>query len=511
MPYVSYGPTGTPGIPIEAQSNPTSPVGGSLSQKQLETVYDRPPYEMIELFARHAEYVGFATMVKALGWGKGAATQLIGHYEKGFPDNFIQFGTVQTIATGAGATQVMNLSASSMYNTGVTIGGAARQASYVQPGDVLQLASDVQVQVVSKDITVTPHRVTVKPILTTVNLATALTANATAQLLYNLQAEGSGLPGTRMPQIFKYNNTFGIIKNAWSSSGTEMTNTLRFQPMPGRAGAIYLLIEAETLARHERHRSNLLLFGQQTNNLSETSTELGIDVPIQATQGLVSFAKTSGSTDTYTPGSFTLTTDLDGWAAYMQDQRASTTNTVWAWMGQTLYFEAENAFVNILQQNYAPLVNNVIPGFSSIGNDTTTNAMQSATRTNTINFSIMAVSKGGYNFLFKQLDDFNDITGAGQVGFGYKASGIIHPTGEVKDRFTTKAMPLIGYQYKELDGYSRDIVVGSFSGVGATGSFSQLTQIPNASNQFDVARAGILSEIAFHGCSANRIIWVEPA
>jgi hypothetical protein len=504
MPYTPA--TGT--RPEDLTPNNFSLLDGYGNQETYSTVYDRPPAEMINAFNRHVGYVGFGVWLKAMGFTRGCNTPTIGHYEFPWEKDLVEAGAITSAAGGAGNDLEFTLTAASMYDASTTVGGAARKASYVQVGDIIEMYDGVQARVTAKDVTTDPHTITITPLDSTVDMDSSFNINEPYFVVTNLHPEGSGLPPGRAPRTIKYSNTFGIVKAAFRSSGTELTNAVYFEPVPGAGqNTIMLKIKDDTLRRFEQDKDGLLLFGQQADNITVSVTEMGgVDVPIAGTEGLWSFANTSGTTDTYTAGSYT-TDDLNAVASIFEDERATNNPNLLSLDGAQIYEEREDAFTNVMANNLDHLLKNIIPQMSY---DSELEA-EMMNGTNSLSFGYYAVHKRGYTFHFKRLPAFNDVKGAGAAGYSYSATSIIMPYGTVRNQSPGAAYadsPIVGYEYKEQNGYSREFQIGEVGGVGVGGPFGA---VPYAANENDSMTTGMLAEIAPHFACGNSLVIQEPA
>lgn len=497
MPYIPA--LGT--RPEDLTPNNFSPVGTVSSQE--ENIYDRPIAEQTHVFARHAGYVGWAHMLRAMGTVSGHNLPTNGHYEEPWKDDLLTLGAVITPSGGAGTTAVYELTAASMYNTSVTVGGASRQASYVLPNDIVEFADGAQARVESKDVSVTPHRVTLKPILAATNLATSAALNTGYHLVTNLFGEGSGAPGTRQPRYVKYQNTFGIVKSAWGQTGSERTNVVYQEVLPGKNGGIYWRLSADAYRTQEKAIDGLLLFGQQADNLVDLDANgLNVDVNVTGTEGYIPFVKTGGTIVNPTAGAYS-TADLDAIATVLEDERSTQSNSVCGLTGSLIHQERENAMQEFFANDLTPFIDNMFTAYGK-GWDYNNTAKIDGRFDHTYDFGIQAIRKGGINFTFKKLSIFNDIKRAGAKAAGiptyeYPNVTIYQPIGEKVKTSTARMAPVVGYEYKESEGMSRHLVISQISGAG--------TRNGEVANEYDSSKEILVSEIAAHYCCANNTVY----
>lgn len=496
-----YNPTlGT--RPEDLAVNRFEPTGDYASSQQFKTLYDRPIAEQMYNLERHVNYTGFSSWLRFMGFEKGCENPSTGHYETPWKEDLVTVDTIVTAAGGAGNQMTISLPASAMYNNATTVSTVAQVASYPIVSDVIEFASGAQARVEEKITTTNPHRLVIKPLMSTVNLDAVVTASNSYAIMYNLHQEGSGLPGMRAPRFVKYQNTFGIIKTRWSATGSEVTNKIYFKTPSGNEGAIDVFVKEDFMRDHERARDGMLLFGQQVNNLSALNSHIGIDVSISGTEGFVPFAKTSGTIDTYTLGSYSLT-DLDAVAIILENERASESSNILAWDGPDVHRAREKALLDLLTNDLTPFVDRMVPGYS--GFDFNAIADSKAEYDKSFTFGIMAVRTSGFNFAFKKLPVFADIRNAGAAAYKYKNTSIYCPI-DMQVNSKGEKMPLVGYEYKTNNkGYNRNLQFGRRAGVGANGYFGEL----NASDEFDTMTEGLVSELALHASCGNKIVYQE--
>lgn len=481
---------------------------GVATENELYSVYQRPIAERIALMARHMSYVGFASFLKGMGFSDGSDTPTVGHYELPWQEDEIHVGTITTASTGAGTAVTFSVHADNMYDTGITSGGSARQASYALAGDIFELYDRTQVRVMSKDVTVNPHRLTVKPLDSAVDLVTALIAAESYGITHNLFAEASGLPASRSPRIMTYNNTFGLIKHACDISGHELTNAVYHETIVGDASSarqsIIVTMKHEDIIRYERSKSNLLLFGQQATGLNELVTETSMDTPINSTEGFVQFGLTSGLQDTYTVGSYALT-DFDVIADHLYDERAITSSNLVTLDGPTITTETENMLNTFFVNDLSPFINNLIDGYT----ETFKGLHQTLdTADATAGFGYSVVKKNGLLFHMKRLSEFNDIKVVGNTNYAYRNYRMVAPMGLTNDIRTSKSRPMCGYEYKALNNYSREDVMGNIVGAGVGGDNSPFGP---AVNPTDTYKRFQISHLAGHWATGNAIVMQIPA
>lgn len=511
MPY-----TPAPTLGEDARPNAIQPVatGGIAAQNELYTLYERPIPEQFDLFARHIQHTGFATMLRAMGFTRQTSTPTVGHFEEPWLHEKITVGSVDTAAVNPGDSAIIVLDSGDMYDTGATISSASRQASYPVVGDVVAITDTIQAQVTAKDTSVTPHKITLTPLDATDDISGATVAAADEYaILYNLWAEASGLPAGRVPRIIKYTNTLGVVKHSFGATGFELTNSVYHEVIPGQPGSrgqsIYVKIKRDDLIRFEHSKSNFLMFGQQVDNITATGTDtaLGTDVALQGTEGFITFARTNGFQDTYAVGSYDIT-NFDTAAAHLLDERAAATNDVMGWLGPDIFAEIENSFTNTLTQNLIYTVDRLVNGYKDYMNGQYHQQLTEDDTDATLSFGYNAIRKNGFNFHMKRLSEFHDTRRMGADSYEYKNWALWHPVSWTTDQLSGASRSTIGYEYKGLGNYSRESIFGHLPGAGVGGDN---TPYGRAVTEYDTMKYFLMSHCGFHGATGNALVVQRPA
>lgn len=499
--------------PADLGVNAFQPVGASgiVSEEEVYTLYQRPIPEQMWLFERHANYVGFATLLRMMGFGMMTSTPTVGHFENPWQHDLLHIGTVTTDATAAGESATCTLHADSHYDTGATVSTAARRATYPVVGDVIELFNGVQCYVASKTTSTTTHSVVLTPLKSTDDITGVIQAGDKFGIIYNLHAEASALPNGRAPRIVKYTNTLGVIKHTFGATGHELTNSVYHELIPGQSGtagqSIEVKIKADEIIRYEHAKSGLLLFGQQVTNLSTTNNLLGIDIPITGTEGFINFANTAGTSDTYTVGSYELA-DFDTAASILLNERSAAQNDIMGWLGPDIFTEVENSFTNALVNNLIYTVDRIVPGYSDYMNQQYHQGLTQNSTDAVLSFGYTAVRKNGFLFHLKRLSEFNDIRRLGGSDYDYRNWALWYPLSWTRDSLSGANRPSVGYEYKGLGRYTRENLFGSLPGAGVGADNSPYGKAVNA---YDAIQHYLISHIGFHGAVGNSIVVQKPA
>lgn len=479
-----------------------SAAGGAHSQQYFSQQDLYTPAEMVQVFERHSRSVGYRLMLKAYGFTRGASTPTVGHYEYPWYKDLVTVGSIVTPAGGAGADMVIALSADNMYDPGLDSGGSAIKASYPVVGDILAFPDGNRARVKSKNTATDPHQLTLTPLKAAVDLDSSVSAGESYAITDNAFGEGTGLPAGRTSRVMKYTNDFQILKEAAMTSGSEMTNQAYFEPIPGTQGSFVLRVKWETMQRFEDKCDGALLLGSSIDNVTDASTQMGIDVTVKGTEGLYDFARLNGYTINYTVGSLT-TADFDTIARTYELERIGV-KEIAGWQGIDYYQEQENALQALLNGD---LTANIASSRFAFNMDPNDENQLVDSGDFAMNIGFRALRKSGYNFSWKSLHTFNEAIGLGHSDYDYTQKSIWTPLGYTEDKVTGGTSGTIGYEYKELNGYSREHVVAPINGLGVAGTGGVS---PIAVNQYDISQLGMLSEIAAHNTCANHVIIHTP-
>lgn len=494
MPFPQNG---VPSANLPGGLNPSSfgSVGGAVAnQHVLSSIFSYDPFAFYRGVAqRHSSMPSFRQMLRLQKATRGVKAPTTGHYEQDWKTNLVPFGTVATAAGAAGANLIINLAAGAMYNAGATVGGAARQASHVRVGDVMQAPNGVRARVMDKNTTVTPHRITLRPLKAADNLDTAFLANGTYAIFDNMHAEASNIPESLIPRLIKYENTFQIVKGGGATSGTELTNVLFAQFVPMQDNTIYVAIKADEMERYERAMCYALLFGTQADNIVVASTQLQHDVSMRGTEGLIPFLDAWGHLDTYIAGSYAIG-DFDVLASIFEQERIGT-RQITTYDGYSIFQETENALQNLLNAN---LTIELMKKWGADWGASSENMQPFDSDSFDFYIGFRALKKSGYAFYFRLLHEFNEYVGAGAPNYKQTTYRLALPLGYANDRNSGSPVPYISYEYKsDGRGYDRHDRIDEYGGIG-----SKL----KASNGDDMQAFGIVSEIALHAACPNKTV-----
>lgn len=444
------------------------------------------PQELVGLFARHNQDISMMLMLKNMGFSSPLQGPVAGHWEEDWKiDNIV----VDSFTGGAtpGATAVITLDASCIYTQ--TIAGSPQSFSYPRVGDVIEFPDRNQCIIQSKSNDQT--QITVKPRKGTQTLADSIEAGATYFLPTNAWGEGTAQPKGRVERVIKYTNKPQIVKEHVGSTGSELTNKAYFEPIPGKPGSFYLLGAYNTEYRFTVATDGALIFGRDNDQWTQTSDALGFTVNVNTTEGLIDFGVTSGYTEEYLAGAYILQDFNDVGKIYNRERPSG--RDIAVWQGYDIFLEVEDTLVDYLKETMVDYtMNKYFAGVDTYGESASDFA---------VNIGFNALSKGGYNFIFKKLEVFNHPKYAGSTGYSYPGWQIFTPMSFVTNKQNNTTMPTVGYQYKALDGYNREVEVWKLGGAGPI----------QKTDGIDAMSCEYRGEFTFHGACANQIVINKPA
>jgi len=444
-----------------------------------------------KLMMRHSYPDNFYMMLDNLGLVRGSEGQAkIWHLEDDWLTDNFTVNAIITPSTGAGTEVVLELAAVSHFSqNGVNI-------SYPQARQEIEIPITGEKVVILEKLTsgLTLHRLRVKPIDPTVNLAGKIVANGTYALTGNAYPEGSraAKPVTSLDNYF--DNWYQIVKSRYSATGTALTLQAPYKLVDSSDNKNIFIARntQDTEKRHIMDLSNMLLTGIKSDSELAYSEELGHDTKVYRTEGAWTAAKTKGRVLPYTDGDFGL--DNFGEAAAYQESERTAADMFLFLMGYELQGSVESALMEfgatqhgVFEYAKSRFKPEVLEGQDA--NDFFT----------WIGFSGIAFR--GRKFLFKKLTDFNDPKSLGTVGYDYTKSGFILPYATMNNKGKKADTPTIGAEYRSLGGYSRKMEMQKLGGA----------DMINPTTDLDAKSWNILSEMGGDWGLVSQWIAVRPS
>ena len=327
-------------------------------------------------------------------------------------------------------------------------------------------------------------------------------------IIHNDWAEGSGIPEPVLQRFFKYTNTFGIVKEATKITGSELTNAVyHSQPNAGPGQSIVMTMDWAAARRFENKMSNMYLFGQQHNNISAQNTDLNsIDQTTAGTEGFLEFAESGGNDVDYSSGAFA-TTDLQALADVYLDNRCTMSSDILGFIGPDLGTDIENAYTAVLDGNYTGNLDRIVMDEMKPMVSAAASPRQDYKSGDiTIAFQYRAIKTKGFVFHLKNIAEFADIQAAGGTGYEHRKWGVWAPYEWYTDKGSGEKKSAIGYEYKALNGYSREVVTDILPGAGVGGN----TPFGRPVTQYDSMQRFWLHEGAAHIACGNALTMMKP-
>lgn len=424
---------------------------------------------------------------------KGPKTR---HWENVRSTDTFTVGSVITPAGGAGQNIVIAVSAADM-STGPD--GVVRSRPRVYEK---YMFNQKEYSIVSKNTTVNPHQLTIRPRLAANNANTDIIAGAKAFFTSTSFGEGTGQPDPLIFNPVEYENTFTIVKDTQFSSGTHHTTEAPFKPIGGPNGYWVQQDRLDADARHEKQKSNAIIFGQVADNITQSSNSMGT-VSVTDTEGLLQFAQTYGLNDTFSDLPSYNIDDIYALAQWYRDNWLSG-NDVMIGTGGKMYAQWERLFKDYLQDTAVDYVRSQAGSYmqSYIDQPVKPDGTSMSAGEIMAQFGIVCASLNGYNFHLGSINEFDDIQGAGAAGQTYNQSLLAMPIKLFKDAQDNSMKPVWGYAYREGNGYNRE---NEFWQVGGAGPSSV-----NKVSEFDEYKAFYRSEIAGHFSHGDQYVWQSP-
>jgi hypothetical protein len=445
-----------------------------------------------KLLSRHDMDKNWYTMLKEMGLGMPVEGPIYAHWEQDWIINNFLVGSVVTPSTGAGTSVVIALDSSSMYTTTVT-GYGTQSFSYPAQWDIIKLVDGSEAQIILKDETVTPHRLTVRPRLTTNDIATKLVAGGRYWITTNAFAEGTLGADPKEPRLYRQQNNTQIIKSAYGITGSAMTDRMPVVSVSGSDGGNYMMIVGaeSTQKLHMDRISKALFFGVQGDgNVTQSMTGAQNRVaPVRTTQGLDDYiVNGGGNLLTYSYGNFVMS-DFDNIGTILQRERAGTKTFI-----LPLAYPLRTQMDNTLKT----YMNNTCFQYASESGKINSDMFNSFSDKNDffLWLSFGGVHKGGYNYLLRTQQELNEQQGAGTEGYNWSGVGYVLPLDFVQSKFDKDATASVGYRHKSLNGYDREMEQHYTGGAG----------IDPATSSIDAKYLDIRSDIGAENALSNQMI-----
>jgi hypothetical protein len=228
--------------------------------------------------------------------------------------------------------------------------------------------------------------------------------------------------------------------------------------------------------------SGALLFGEASVGNGVTDPTTGL--PVNTTNGLIPTIKAQGNTDTYVPGSFSVT-DFDAYGRILDREYAG--DYVLGLTSKSFSDEIENTMVAYLANT-----NIIYEIEQQLGS-------RFGVDGKSISIDFNYLKKSQRTFMFKRMMEFSNRQTFGIANSVTDGYGVFLPMNKVKDAKSGQMLDNIGARYKNLNGYSRKMEVWSVNGAGPGMKVSSV----------DVNKSFIRTDMGAHIMGANQMILVK--
>jgi hypothetical protein len=312
-------------------------------------------------------------------------------------------------------------------------------------------------------------------------------------IISNAHSEGSDQPKGVVPGATKRTNYTQIMKETLAVTGTELTNQTWFDgwvEVPGSVNGTeqiasgnswYNLNWMDMEWRIGKQVSGALLFGESGDG---TVIDPATNLPINTTEGLIPTIKAQGNTETYVPGSFSVT-DFDAYGRILDREYAG--DYVLGLTSKSFSDEIENTMVAYLANT-----NIIYEIEQQLGS-------RFGVDGKSISIDFNYLKKSQRTFMFKRMMEFSNRQTFGIANSVTDGYGVFLPMNKVKDAKSGKMLDNIGARYKNLNGYSRKMEVWSVNGAGPGMKVSSV----------DVNKSFIRTDMGAHIMGANQMILVK--
>jgi hypothetical protein len=457
-------------------------------QSNFVSAYDvHKPDVLSKMFNRYGDQGSswFLTLEK-LGFVKPVAATSYSHYENELKNpTFKAAGTTSVGSPGLAVN--ITLSTADVNSTG---------QSYPRQFEIVYFKGGQLGIIMSVTVGGSPSYTTVlsvKPLKGTDSIP-GVDAGEEISIISNAHSEGSDQPKGVVPGATKRTNYTQIMKETLAVTGTELTNQTWFDgwvEVPGSVNGTeqiasgnswYNLNWMDMEWRIGKQVSGALLFGETSDNITDTATNL----PINTTQGLIPTIRNLGNTETYVPGAFSVT-DFDAYGRILDREYAG--DYVLGLTSKSFSDEIENTMVAYLANT-----NIIYEIEQQLGS-------RFGVDGKSISIDFNYLKKSQRTFMFKRMMEFSNRQTFGIANSVTDGYGVFLPMNKVKDAKSGKMLDNIGARYKNLNGYSRKMEVWSVNGAGPGMKVSSV----------DVNKSFIRTDMGAHIMGANQMILVKTA
>lgn len=470
-----------PNIQFPVTNSPyATGAAGGYTQTQQQATIPLKPQEKIELFEQNNQQAPITVLLDLMGQKGIVAGPENGHYEASRRSNLVKFSNIVAGGNLPGVAATVNISADSFFQFTPPGSSTPVTGCVIVEGDIIELKSagrpTLRVQ------SVTGSQAVLIPTVATTQINSVLVAGENYAINGNAFADATGIPAAKAERIFKYSNTFQLVKNSAASSGRGLATQTYFQPLGGQDTPMLERALKLALANHEEEVAKVFYTGKQITNVTSTAPNfVSYPMPVTGTQGLIPYMEAYAQQDTYPIGFYTIENLLDV-TSYLEGERPHTKNYMVV-QGFQAAAETWRGISDFAQ------------GFSASGLDVITTSGETISLQNITTVSNMPGTNFSFAFYTEEL--FSDAKGLGAAGYPYKNLNLFLPMGTTTDAVTKNPTSLVGYDVMGYAGYVRENVIQKLDGSG----YTNLTTLAN-----DFHQAWIMSDIAGHFACANQMV-----
>lgn len=465
-----------PTLQQQTQPGPHTHVQGGYSDHFIlgSTLLQDYPHLLPTYFRNVGKKVPFLNKIMAMGFFKRnmqeSDSPTTGHYEKPRTKNF--FG-ISAIISGGGTTGqsiVVAILATDMLTWVDTLGTTYR---YSRPRkyENYKFADGNTYKITNKDETTNPHQITLQPLKAATNTNAGILVGAKCAYVNPQRGEGATTIMPLKAVRFKYSNTFTIMPERETISGSNLTTGVSFNPVPGKPNTLCLEGIDDTEARFEEAKSNWYIWGETSDQATDFSNILNETVPMIGSECLIPYIKAAGFTINFADVDSYDIDDAFNVSNYYHDLSVGATNIIQL-QGRNLA-NRKDVFLKGFQDN-----TNISYSLTSSYMNAGMAAAKAVDKAFNSEGMFMALDFRGYrigslNFVASSMAEFDDTYGMGMLG--YKDVQINMPLGTFQSEDKTM-VPYVGLEWRGKDGYSRFNEVWSTGGAGRIASVGQFTK-----------------------------------
>lgn len=418
----------------------------------LQLYADNPQVQR-KLYEKHGYRKSLYLIMDQLGLGTPLKGPEFAHWEKDWFKQTVVIGSITTATGGTGNPIIAALKAESMLTK--TIHGASVPFSFVQEQDIIEMPGNRTLKgiVTFKDTSVTPHRITIKP-MSNFDLSTYVVADARFFIQSNGWAEGTKGAKSRLSVDSRWSNFTQIFKTKYTETGSSLTNEMPYEPIPGKMGAYVLRGTDEAEKFLYDQISGALIGGVKSAYVSQTAPDLSYDPMIKTTQGMIDYGVSEGTDISHAIGGVDIP-HFDSIGEVMRRERINST-TINGWMGYGYRSEIENELSDFFMRDLSVYANKFKPEVLNGSDPKDFFAW----------FGFSGLHKNGFDYVFNTLDELDDPQGMGVDAYNYSHLGMWMPSATLKNKGEKRDIPSVGFRYKALNGYSRKYELVDTGGAG---------------------------------------------